>query len=717
MHAIKKKFNKNSLSFLDFKKKKSQETAERTNSKTDKGAGKKSNLNFVRNTRRKPNIDFQDKLRNLYTSKNDSKIQDKGPKKPKNKKLNSKNETCKKDLKKSISISKYNADVADSLKGGLKSSNKNNENSNEAKNKNPRDASQRFLGALKTPVEARNLPKKTIGNKKKNNNRHLGINLKKKKRNTIFFKNWDQENSILNLQIKPKKNSGLQKNKKPAPPLREEVLIPGEGRANFFKDMSDLRGELHPHTLTKNMIQKHNQSTGVNNLQANLNPPLDEEKLEFEIDFIIRHIESEFESYLKGKVIRDGDFAVIKAQIADFFGDANPESWRLAFETAPQFYRVRRKLGTSAGRNYYLVRQVLTGADVVIENVLKSEESLDKVRREVSILKAMQPNEAVARFYEHFEDRFHSYLVFENLQAQGFESLKAFLQDPTILDHQNLAGSVCYGLLKAVEYVHSCGIVHRNLSLQNVHYDGKQRVKISGFSNSAVKGQKRSIEPKFVREFEWVAPELKKEPALSDFKSDVWACGKILETLAETWGPANTIPRDLVFKMLEEDVSVRPSLREVLQHPFFRELETETKLREERLGNESTYNFPHYKAKNTTAGPSCLFTPEKEDRFEEGPGNMEKGETCPEGAEPEKDRPSGLKEPREVDKLKFNEIFEETKQKILVLLCLEHLRDCGFPVEFLRETLESGQARGFSHLGACTNILIKAFTVHSQYPV
>ena len=131
MHAIKKKFNKNSLSFLDFKKKKSQETAERTNSKTDKGAGKKSNLNFVRNTRRKPNIDFQDKLRNLYTSKNDSKIQDKGPKKPKNKKLNSKNETCKKDLKKSISISKYNADVADSLKGGLKSSNKNNENSNQ----------------------------------------------------------------------------------------------------------------------------------------------------------------------------------------------------------------------------------------------------------------------------------------------------------------------------------------------------------------------------------------------------------------------------------------------------------------------------------------------------------------------------------------------------------------------------------------------------------
>ncbi|BGP43647.1 hypothetical protein JCM10449v2_007692 [Rhodotorula kratochvilovae] len=146
-------------------------------------------------------------------------------------------------------------------------------------------------------------------------------------------------------------------------------------------------------------------------------------------------------------------------------------------------------------------------------------------------------------------------------------------------------------LVLGVAYLHGEGVVHRDLKLENVLLDENVNVKIAdmGFGREFEKG--RWLETK-VGTLGYTAPEIVAGQRYLGEQVDIWSLGVILFALLTGSLPFDdddesvmrslilsctyTIPSfldpdaaDLVSRILVADPLRRPSLREILAHPFF----------------------------------------------------------------------------------------------------------------------------------------------------
>lgn len=83
-------------------------------------------------------------------------------------------------------------------------------------------------------------------------------------------------------------------------------------------------------------------------------------------------------------------------------------------------------------------------------------------------------------------------------------------------------------------YVHSQGIVHRDLKCENLLLDSKDHVRITdfGFSRSVWhSGNKVALCSTFCGSFAYAAPEVLRAKPYDPFKADVWSIGVILFTM------------------------------------------------------------------------------------------------------------------------------------------------------------------------------------------
>jgi hypothetical protein len=724
MHSSKKKLNKKPMSFMEFKKKQKRVNEEKQKIKTgscsekkcDQPIAQKNGTNLVlRKEKRGGEITRRRKPSRLPESFLPSKVK---------RRKRRKTETQKISFTPVEKEPKYNAGAAGDLNRNIMRTiiQKNNPVKRSVHSRSldrlDKDTRNAFDGNRETKDKERTeknnlLPTADL----KINNENSIINNLNKKKNKSKIKNKIKETiTSKNLNQNPKLKNIFSKNEN----IKQE-MIPRE-KQNFFTSITRNQGHFNPYTFTHDKLKAPNLSTSINNLHSHLNCQFSEDKIESEINFIISDIKSKFEDYLKGKIIKDKYFSKISEHVSDYFRESSPESWSLGFETFPGYYQMKSKIGTFSKRNYYSVTQVLSGEDLVIENILKSEECPFRVRKEVEMLEAMQTREQshVVRFYEKFEDPHHFYLAFENPQNYGFQTLSKFKFEEKSDNLKEMCDasfqrSFLLGMLRAVEYVHSCGIVHRNLSQDCIYFDGNKTFKISNFSNSSIKNQSKKLIGEKEINLEEVAPELLKNKSLSDPKSDIWSCGKIFVDFLEKWGVENTIPGDLMQGMLDPNPKSRFSLKTCLKHPHLNN-ENQVNCKSKTKSNKNI--FSDNIIKTTTEPSNCnqinenknsdsyflgeivQGTPQKkQDPFAE-PGSVLKDESTfclhqMKGGAPE-----------------LTEIVKETQKHIVIILIMEYLNTCGVPIEYLEDVLDSGKYLKFSYFGACIDILIKDFIFH-----
>ncbi|KND04242.1 CAMK/CAMKL/PASK protein kinase [Spizellomyces punctatus DAOM BR117] len=147
-------------------------------------------------------------------------------------------------------------------------------------------------------------------------------------------------------------------------------------------------------------------------------------------------------------------------------------------------------------------------------------------------------------------------------------------------------------IAEAVAYLHSRGIVHRDLKDENIVIDSNLHVKIIDFGSAAFEPshKKSQLFDRFQGTLQYASPEILRGERYKGRPSDIWAMGVLLYTMLHGECPFSSSEEamasgykppkmqtsaeclQLVDWMLEKTPDRRPSAEQVLQHPWMRKV-------------------------------------------------------------------------------------------------------------------------------------------------
>ena len=180
------------------------------------------------------------------------------------------------------------------------------------------------------------------------------------------------------------------------------------------------------------------------------------------------------------------------------------------------------------------------------------------------------------------------------------------------------ASSFFYQIINGVEYIHSKGIAHRDLKLENLLLTEDNIIKIIDFGLSHEFNGKDLLKTKCGSP-SYASPELIAQPFYDGFKSDIWCCGIILYAMLCGYLPfdgdedkdgkdvlfkniiegnlefpkfISELAKDLIIRLLNVDAKERISIPEIKKHPFYLKGKKECKISsaEKKIEEKNTQN-------------------------------------------------------------------------------------------------------------------------------
>lgn len=236
-----------------------------------------------------------------------------------------------------------------------------------------------------------------------------------------------------------------------------------------------------------------------------------------------------------------------------------------------------------------------TGEEVAIKiiDLDEAEEDIEEIKKEISVL-SMCRSKYVTQYYAALliPGTTRLWIVMEYMSGGALSEL---IQRFGPFEEDSIA-VIMYDILRALQYLHGEGKIHRDIKAANVLLTDTGEVKLADFGVSGqlthtLGARKRT----FVGTPFWMAPEVIETSETGyDEKADIWSLGITAIELAKG-EPPNTdkhpmqvlflIPknppprleeefsehfRDFVASCLQKDPDERPSATELLGHPFFK---------------------------------------------------------------------------------------------------------------------------------------------------
>ncbi|XP_049537140.1 testis-specific serine/threonine-protein kinase 6-like [Anopheles darlingi] len=152
--------------------------------------------------------------------------------------------------------------------------------------------------------------------------------------------------------------------------------------------------------------------------------------------------------------------------------------------------------------------------------------------RELGIIKMLRHKNIII-YYEYIETNMRYYIV---MQYAENGSLLELLKKEIKLD-EGRAWRYFHQLISAVKYIHSIGIVHRDIKCENIVFDARDRLKLIDFGfachvNTKADGSVEMMMPTMSKTFcgshAYASPEILRFAPYDPVPSDVWACGVVL---------------------------------------------------------------------------------------------------------------------------------------------------------------------------------------------
>lgn len=267
----------------------------------------------------------------------------------------------------------------------------------------------------------------------------------------------------------------------------------------------------------------------------------------------------------------------------------------MSFPEQLSAYEIEQRVDVSEGSSVWHAVHKATGRAVaikVIEKLTKSPIARYGYRHEVDIQQQLN-FPFIARLYDVIETQFYLYLIME--LASGCSVADLVNQRGQIAESR--IQSMLTQLIATLEYLHSNGIVHRDIKGENLMLDQFNNLKMIDFGLSRRQTDPDGMLGTICGSYSYMAPELVRAERYTE-KVDIWSAGVVLysclygalpfqdASLARLgqrilysepkFGPevsANAI--DLMRRMLCKDPRLRINLAEIKEHPWFNKSEYE----------------------------------------------------------------------------------------------------------------------------------------------
>ena len=261
-------------------------------------------------------------------------------------------------------------------------------------------------------------------------------------------------------------------------------------------------------------------------------------------------------------------------------------------KTNLSYYKIGRSIGHGAFGKVNIALHVLSGHIVAIKsfNKIKKTFPINKILYEIKLLKKLRNHKNIIKYFEHFENEKHFFIVMENIC--GGNLLNAINKMSKF--SEPMAKNIFKQLIETIKYLHSIGIVHRDIKPDNILLELDNTIKLCDFgvSKEVKEGQLLTDScgtPAFV------APEILKDSPYNPYMTDIWSSGVVLYAMITGFFPfrganetelhrnilSGAFPKikdvsnelkDLLNKILEVNPNKRFSVDNILKHPWLNDV-------------------------------------------------------------------------------------------------------------------------------------------------
>ena len=224
--------------------------------------------------------------------------------------------------------------------------------------------------------------------------------------------------------------------------------------------------------------------------------------------------------------------------------------------TTLTFYKYGRLIGQGAFGKVNLGLNILTGRVVAIKsfnkkNLNNHKDSKDKIVYETNLMKNLN-HPSIVKILEMFEDEKHMLIIMEYLNGGN---LYSFVKKRRKLKEKT-AKFLFWQIIQGIRYLHSMGVVHRDIKLENILIDLNNKIKICDF------GIGKQIKPYKDKKSEYIlydqcgtpmyiAPEIllsTKDKGYNAYPVDMWSSGIALYIML-----SGTLPFSIEHKHTNKD--------------------------------------------------------------------------------------------------------------------------------------------------------------------
>ncbi|KAJ7569223.1 hypothetical protein O6H91_01G067600 [Diphasiastrum complanatum] len=263
-------------------------------------------------------------------------------------------------------------------------------------------------------------------------------------------------------------------------------------------------------------------------------------------------------------------------------------------------YKLLEEIGEGSSAKVYRALCLMFNEVVAVKSLDldKCNSNLDEIRREAQLMSLMNhPN--VVKAHCSFVNDCNLWVVMPYMGGGScLHIMKAAFSDGF---EEPIIATLLKETLKALEYIHREGHIHRDVKAGNILVDVNGAVKLGDFGVSACmfeSGDRQRSRNTFVGTPCWMAPEVMEHLHGYNFKADIWSFGITALELAHGHAPFSKYPpmkvllmtlqnappglnyerdkrfsksfKEMIAMCLVKDPSKRPTAEKLLKHSFFR---------------------------------------------------------------------------------------------------------------------------------------------------